>query len=197
MLSFIPLCGTAKFSLPGMPAKPIIINLLGQEDLKHTPQGRIIGWALTYGRYIMIGTEIVVLLAFIARFSLDRKLTDLKEEISQNQAILEANVDLENDIRTLQDHLAKVKQLTNAQGKPLGILATFQAALPSDVYVTTINISDNKLDAEVVAGTTGGFSQLLTNIQGNSDVTQLEIASIHKDPLTGISFKLSVFMKSK
>jgi len=180
-----------------MPAKPIIINLLGQEDLKHTPQGRIIGWALTYGRYIMIGTEIVVLLAFIARFSLDRKLTDLKEEISQNQAILEANVDLENDIRTLQDHLAKVKQLTNAQGKPLGILATFQAALPSDVYVTTINISDNKLDAEVVAGTTGGFSQLLTNIQGNSDVTQLEIASIHKDPLTGISFKLSVFMKSK
>src|SRR3989344_871361 len=115
-----------------MPAKPIAINLLGQEDLKHTAQGRIIGWALTYGRYIMIGTEIVVLLAFISRFSLDRRLTDLKEEISQKQAILEANISLEQDIRLLQDTLGKIKLTTTNQSAPLDALTLLQAVLPSD-----------------------------------------------------------------
>ena len=43
----------------------------------------------------MIGTEVVVLLAFISRFSLDRKLTDLKEEISQK---LDNSPDYSGDI---------------------------------------------------------------------------------------------------
>ena len=66
------------------------INLL-KNSSDQSPLDRITDWALTYGRYIMIGTEIVVLLAFISRFSLDRKLTDLKEEIGQKQQILLAN----------------------------------------------------------------------------------------------------------
>ena len=90
-----------------MPAT-ISINLLGQEDLSHTPGGRMVQWAMTYGRYIMILTEIVVLGAFVSRFSLDRKLTDLKEEITQKQAIIEANSELEQNIRTLQNQLERI-----------------------------------------------------------------------------------------
>ena len=74
-----------------MPAKQPTINLIGEEEMAHTPVGRIVAWAVTYGRYIMIGTEIIVLLAFISRFSLDRKLTDLNDEVSQKQAIIDAN----------------------------------------------------------------------------------------------------------
>ena len=66
-----------------MPADIVRINLLGSQDLEHTPWGRIVAWATTYGRYIMITTEIIVLLAFISRFSLDRKNTDLTEEVTQ------------------------------------------------------------------------------------------------------------------
>ena len=82
-----------------MPADSIRINLLGQQDLEHTPWGRIVSWATTYGRYIMITTEIMVLLAFISRFSLDRKNTDLTEEVTQKQAILEANTSFETSDR--------------------------------------------------------------------------------------------------
>ena len=99
-----------------MPAKPIEINLLGQEDLKHTPQGRILNWALTYGRDIMIGTEIVVLLAFISRFSLDRKLTDLKEEISQKIKDLEGSMqtaDFWQDKIKAQEVIREIGELKN------------------------------------------------------------------------------------
>src|SRR3972149_3920451 len=117
------------------PANQISIDLLGGEDLDTTPSGRISTGAVTYGRYIMIGTEIVVLLAFISRFSLDRKLTDLNEEIAQKQAIIEANADFEAEIRELQDRIAKAKNLISGQAVPLDILNSAQAILPIDVYL--------------------------------------------------------------
>lgn len=180
-----------------MPAKPIEINLLGQEDLKHTPQGRIVSWALTYGRYIMIGTEIVVLLAFISRFSLDRKLTDLKEEISQKQAILEANIDLEQQIRLLQDTLVKLKQTTAHQMVPLETLTTLLAVLPPDVYVDSLDVSTDRLSVTAVAGTTNGFSQLLTNIQSVKQFSKIEIGDIKKNTLAGLEFSFTATLAKK
>src|SRR5690349_13458879 len=107
-----------------MPANTVSINLLGDSDTEHTPLGRIVNWAVTYGRYIMIGTEIVVLLAFISRFSLDRKLTDLKEEVAQKQEIIEANLPFEQDVRDLQDKLSKIKTLKTQPFNALAILTS-------------------------------------------------------------------------
>ena len=180
-----------------MPAKPIEINLLGQEDLKHTPQGRILNWALTYGRYIMIGTEIVVLLAFISRFSLDRKLTDLKEEISQKQAILEANAPLELEIRLLQDHLAKVKQITTTQPAPINVLTLLKSLLPPDVYIDTLTVTEGKLVVSATAGGTNGFSQFLANLQAAKQFTSVDIGDVIKNPLTGIEFKFTAMVGKK
>lgn len=177
-----------------MPAKPIAINLLGQEDLKHTPHGRIIQWALTYGRYIMIGTEIVVLLAFISRFRLDRKLTDLKEEISQKQAILEVNADLENEIRLLQDTLVKVKQTTARQSAPLDTLRLLPTLLPPDVSFETLDISTDRITASAVALSTYGFSQFLTNLQAAKQFSAIDVADVKRSATTGITFKVTAFL---
>ncbi len=178
-------------------AHTITINLLGQEDLKHTPHGRIISWALTYGRYIMIGTEIVVLLAFISRFSLDRKLTDLKEEIAQKQTILEANVSLEQDIRLLQDTLVKIKQTTTNQSVPLDTLTLLQSLLPADIYVETLDLASDRLSVAAVAGTTYGFSQFLTNLQAAKQFSRIDIGEIKKSALTGIEFKFTAYLSNK
>lgn len=178
-------------------ARNIAINLLGQEDLKHTPQGRILNWALTYGRYIMIGTEIVVLLAFISRFSLDRKLTDLKEEISQKQAILEANAPLERDIRLLQDHLAKIKQVTTTQPTPINIVTLLKSLLPPDVYIDTLDLTSDRLVVSATAGETNGFSQFLTNLQATKQFTSVDIGDIKRNPFTGMEFTVSAMMVKK
>ncbi len=182
-----------------MPTAPrtIAINLLGQEDLRHTPQGRIISWALTYGRYIMIGTEIVVLLAFISRFSLDRRLTDLKEEVSQKQAILEANADLERDIRLLQDTLVKIKQTTANQTIPLDTLMILQTLLPANVYVESLDVATDRLSVAATAGSTNGFSQFLTNLQTAKQFSRIDIGDIKKGAFTGIEFKFTAYLAKK
>ncbi|MFZ5845066.1 MAG: PilN domain-containing protein [Patescibacteria group bacterium] len=174
-----------------MPAKEISINLLGQQDLSHSPWGRLITWSITYGRYIMIGTEIVVLLAFVSRFSLDRKLTDLKEEIAQKQLIIETNLQFEQEIRNLQDRLIKIKTIIKDQDKPVGLLTLFQSLLPPDVYLESFEFSQNKLKVGAVAGTTGGFAQFLSSLTASTEIGQIEIGEIKKSTTGGIEFQFT------
>lgn len=174
-----------------MATKQISINLLGSQDLDHTPWGRIISWATTYGRYIMITTEIVVLLAFISRFSLDRKLTDLSEEVTQKQAILEANTDLEKEIKALQNNLATIKKLTIDQKRPVDITTSMETLLPSDVYLTSYDLTTTKLSLSAVAGTAQGFSQFLANIQATKLLQNVTLGDINRSPEIGIEFQVS------
>ncbi len=179
-----------------MPANFIAINLLGDADMEHTPMGRIVGWAVTYGRYIMIGTEIVVLLAFISRFSLDRKLTDLKEEVTQKQDIIEANLPFEKDVRDLQDRLGKAKVLINQPINPLNALIFFQSILPQGVYLKSYDLIKNTLTIQAIAGSTDAFAQLMRNLQASSYLTGVEIGDIKRDPLLGIQFAFTAQLTS-
>lgn len=172
-----------------MPAE-ILINLIGEEDLSHTPQGRIVQWAMTYGRYIMILTEVVVLGAFVSRFTLDRKLTDLKEEITQKQAIIEANVELETQIRTAQTQIDQVKKLIDGQDQPKNTLHLVESFLPLDVYLESLDIKQNTLTTHATARTTGGFAQLLANLKALKQLTNVSIGSIQRTPLVGIQFDI-------
>ena len=53
------------------------IELLPKEEWEKTSFGKFIKWTLNVGRYIVIATELIVILAFVSRFKLDRDLTDL------------------------------------------------------------------------------------------------------------------------
>ena len=86
-----------------MPAPKLDINLLAQTNINAKPLGKFLKWSLTYGRYIIIGTQIIVLLAFLSRFKLDQDLSDLHTKIDEKVNILEALAPIENNTRLLQD----------------------------------------------------------------------------------------------
>lgn len=179
-----------------MPAKDLKINLIGKDDLSHSPWGRLISWATTYGRYIMITTEIVVLLAFISRFSLDRKLTDITEEISQKQDIIEANVEFEREMRALQGDLTRIQTLHAAQETPLTIIDLIQTYIPADVYLTSYDFSGDKLSVSAVAGTSEGFAQFLARLTTAQVISDISIGDIRRTPTTGIEFQFSAAVPS-
>jgi Tfp pilus assembly protein PilN len=177
-----------------MPAKELKINLLGGDDLSHTPWGRLIMWATTYGRYIMITTEIVVLLAFISRFSLDRKLTDLTEEISQKQAIIEANALFEQDVRALQAKMTHIKTLMGTQGVPLEVLTLVQQYIPRDVYLASYDFAAGKLTVSAVAATSGGLAQFLGRLQTSSALSDITVGDIRRGATSGIEFQFTAMV---
>ena len=148
----------------------------------------------------MITTEIVVLLAFISRFSLDRKNTDLTEELGQKQAIIEANLDFERDIKSLQSHLTTAKTLLADQAKPIEVINTLESLIPPDVYLSSVDISRNRLSVSATAGTTRGFAQFLSNLQSIQQIQNVMLGDIRRELTTGIEFQLTADlagMKSK
>lgn len=180
--------------MPATKIENININLIGGDEFSHAPIGRIITWATTYGRYIMILTEIIVLLAFISRFSLDRKLTDLKEEISQKQAIIETNSALEQNIRSLQQELQNLRTLMRDQRIPADAFTQAQEALPPDVFFESINASPKLIKLSITAGTTQGLSQFLVNLQANKNFLAIDLGDIKKQQSKGIQLDLSILL---
>ncbi|OGG14942.1 hypothetical protein A2875_03195 [Candidatus Gottesmanbacteria bacterium RIFCSPHIGHO2_01_FULL_46_14] len=178
--------------MPATKFSRIDINLIGEGDFSRTPIGRIVTWATTYGRYIMILTEIIVLLAFISRFSLDRKLTDLKEEITQKQAIIETNNSLEQQIRLVQQKLTTIRTLITNQAEPITTLRDIQNALPPDAYLESLDISEKEAKMSVIVGTTQGVSSLLTNLKANPHVSSVTIGDITTGKMGGSQFDLTV-----
>ncbi len=178
-----------------MPSKQISINLIGEEEIEHTPVGRIVSWAVTYGRYIMIGTEIIVLLAFISRFSLDRKLTDLKESVSEKEEIIVANQDFEKDFRHLQDQVSKIQTLISSPPVAFNALNAVGALLPADVYFTSLDVTRQRVVADAVAGSTNGFSQLIANLQAADLFGNVEIGDVTRGNVAGTQFQFTATIK--
>ena len=175
-----------------MPASEhVSINLLGAEQQEFSPIGRLILWITTYGRYIMITTEMVVLAAFISRFSLDRQLTDLKDEIIQKQDIITANQDLEIEFRRTQDALAKIAPLLKQKNQPVRVLQTIHSLIPQGTYLQNLSLSKDAISSQVVSLSVQSFSQFLLNLSATKSLTSIDIGTVDKASSIGIQYTLN------
>lgn len=161
-----------------MPAKEI--NLLIRADFDKTLLGRFLRWALTYGRYIIICTEIIVLLAFIYRFSLDRKITDLNDEIEQKQAIIEANVGFESQFRNLQKRTNKIVDIVTEQNTPVIILKHLQSITPQGVVFSAFSYTKGLVSINAIANSNSSFSLFLINLKTSPNLNSVNVKSLTK-----------------
>ncbi|MBI4999482.1 PilN domain-containing protein [Candidatus Gottesmanbacteria bacterium] len=171
------------------------INLLPGKEAKKL--GKFLTWVLTYGRYIIIGTEIIVLLAFLSRFKLDRDLTDLHEGIAQKQTVILPAQDLEQQVRSLQNRLLIIKKISNQREFPPKLLSTFEGLTPVDVTLTGFSLESSKLFLTAVAFSNEGFSVFLNNLSASDYFTDISLDDVNKAKGgIGIEFKISTSLKN-
>lgn len=171
------------------------INLLPGEEGKKL--GKFLTWVLTYGRYIIIGTEIIVLLAFLSRFKLDRDLTDLHSSIAQKQAVILAAQDLERQVRELQNRLLIIKKLEQQRDFPPKLLVAFESLTPVDVTLTEFSLEPSKLTLTAVAFSNEGFSTFLNNLSASAYFADISLDQVGKPRSgKGVEFKISTSLKN-
>lgn len=177
------------------PAQPIFINLLGEGNFNASVFDKLINWGITYGRYIMIATEVIVLLAFISRFSLDRKLVDLREEIDQKKIILEANQRFEQEFKQMQEKLKTAKSLLENQTDIHDLLSFIQMIIPEDSYLTELSFSGKMLRFSVISGKPESVSLLLSQIAQKQQFRSVEVSNIRKNPTKGLEFHITALLQ--
>lgn len=161
-----------------MPAKKKNkINLLPQEGFEASAAGRILKWALTTFRIMVIATELVVMGAFLSRFWLDAKNSDLNEELNTNKVQVLAYSDVESTIRSNQDKLAIAKSLYS-QKSFLGIIDKLSKIIPMDVSFNSIAINGNVLTINASSFTEQSIMQFLINLDSDDDLTDVNLSQV-------------------
>ena len=164
----------------------LLINLSGSKPFSE----QLLSWAITYGRYIIIITQIIVLSVFFARFKLDRDYSDLKDSLTQRQVLVESMSDVENEIRRVQKKLSNISTITQNQDYPVKILQFFQNNSPTDINFLSLNIEKGRVDFSATVETLRSFNFLLSQLQKDNLFTDIQLADIQRRKDGKIEFKI-------
>lgn len=162
------------------------LSLLPDSSNPSSFSARFIKWVTTIGRWVMTLTELIVISAFISRFWLDRKNSDLSDLIRQKQAILESTQDFESDFLSLQKRLSFIKSFYNQNYQYGSKISSLISSTPPDLIYQSLVISSDatskkiSADATVTASSETSVIKFISNIRSNSDVETVTIDQIEK-----------------
>src|SRR3989344_2029517 len=117
------------------------INLIIKSEEQLSISSQFLAWALTYGRYIIIIIQIMVLTVFFMRFKLDRDRTDLKETTSQKKALIESFIDMEKEINRVHKRLSDIKMISTNQDIYPRVINFLEKNTPSATTYSLLTLS--------------------------------------------------------
>lgn len=157
---------------------------------------RIITFALTIGRVLVIITEAVALGAFLYRFGLDRQLVDLHDRIKQEQAIVDLLKKNESVYRNLQDRLTLEKNIDAGTTTDLKLFTDVIKMIPSDMLLTGISLSNTNIHIEGSIPSLVSLSGLVKSLKAYSLVDRVSLDKLENKTSEGtIAISITVFMK--
>ena len=168
----------------------LAVNLIPKEKAKKRTWGKFLNWVLTYGRYIIIGTEIVLLIILLFRFKLDRNLGNLSEELKEKQTKIESFGNLEEQTLSLQAHLAAIKRIETQSKSPTQTLSSLSSLTPSDVIFTKLEINQSDVNLSATAFSLEGFALFIESLKRSNDFRNISLEKIEEDS-SGIDFTIS------
>lgn len=174
-----------------------LINLLPSEEFEMSTVGRILKWALTSFRVMVIGVEIVVIAAFLSRFILDAKNNDLNDKINTLQATIIGNSTFEKEFRQTQTRLSIYKGLSTEESATAAI-TKISSRLPTDIILQNILVKDGKITLTGITANEASISQLITNLTAEKSFNKVGLTSVTSDEenLGGFVFTVSFETKN-
>lgn len=178
-------------------AAPKRINLLVREGFAHTTPGKVLAWALSAGRTIVIITELVVIVAFLSRFWFDRQLTDLSDHNKVKKAQIEASLPFETDFRKTQKRLLAYKELVNHKTDGAGLIQSVAQTLPADTYLTEFYFNKEQLTLRGISLTEAGLSGFIRGLQSTDRFLVVTLDNLALESANRQSLSFTVVAKLK
>ncbi len=180
-----------------MPKKPAIrkvdiaVNLVPQDPFFETALGRFLKWALSTGRYIVIFTELIVILSFASRFTLDRMVTDLNSDIHQKESVIASYGDLEKNFRFVQKQIEDYQQFKQ-ESNLVDIFPVLNDNVPDNVVFETLLIRPDSINFTGSALSQDALNVLVNNLQLSPYFSQISVNKIESrgEKTSGFDFDI-------
>ena len=177
-----------------MSARGKPLNLLPKSELEQTLWGRILKWALSGGRYIVILTEMVVILAFLSRFKLDQDMSDLGERINGKKNVLEVQAPIEAKFRTVQNKINLAKETKGEGIKISEVFSALEADLPAGVKLMNLKMEENLVMFSAVAASENELIEFLQRGSRNDKWREVELVSVSAGTQAGVNFSMKLWL---
>lgn len=165
----------------------VTVNLLRPQGLPEKLPVKFLKWLLSYGRYIVVAVEILVLTTFAARFGLDARLADLKEEINQQVPYIESFSQTENLIRQTQFKLASFQKIRTQTPNFPNALNKIRANTPDGVIFESFILEKTTAGVNIQFRITGqansnnSLSFFINNLKKDQQLSNINLTSITLD----------------
>ena len=177
-----------------MPGKTKI-NLLPKTDFENTTTGKLLNWATSAGRWIVVLTEFVVICAFLSRFYFDTKLANLFDSLRQKKAMVSSMADFEQEFLLVQEKTKLIKDILAEEQKPSVIVTQISQLVPLEVTLSSIQIDKNSLRISGTSLSEQGINLFLTGIKRQPNFSQISLGTIsQKEFSPGINFEISAMI---
>jgi Tfp pilus assembly protein PilN len=177
------------------------LSLLPDSENPDSFGAKLIKWLTTVGRWVIVLTELIVVSAFISRFWLDRKNSDLSETIRQQQAILETTQSFENDFNSFQQRLKFIRTFYNNEPQYSQKINTLIKSTPPDLIYQMISINKDETNnvsanASLIAFNETSLISFINNLTLNPNIASVKINQIEKKQQEN-NYSVSIFVVFK
>ena len=179
-----------------MPAKKKVhlleVNLLPKDGFSQSSIGHFLEWSLTIGRYIVIFTEMVVILTFLQRFQLDRKISDINESLFTYKNYLTNAVEFEDEYRRIQQKAEFITEL-ESQVNVVTVLNRLSSTAPSDIYFERLSVTNQIFSVDGSAFSQSSLESFVESLKQYEDVTDVNIQRIESvENSSAIEFGITI-----
>lgn len=176
-----------------MPNSPQSINLVTNKKIPFFD--KFMNWALTVGRLIVIITEIVAVLAFIHRFSLDERLVDLRSAIKQKQTLISLLKQDENKYRNLQDRIATAATFSEKSAKTNKIVLDIIGLIPQGAKINDLTVNKDKINIIVNITSISQLTDFINPLKDYPKIKAISIDNIENKPSTGLLVNITASLR--
>ncbi len=163
------------------------LNLLIPQGIPQKLPIRFLKWLISYGRFIAVLVEIIVIGAFVTRFKLDADLSGIKEKINNQVPYIESLSQDEALIKRTQFKLTTINNIYNDTPAWKNILDKISSLIPPQVKLTSItldrgaNSKSLQFKMNGVAVSNSDLESLIAGLRNESSFKGVSLASISFD----------------
>ncbi len=174
-----------------MPARSAKVNLVPTSEFESGFWGKFLKWAVTTGRYMIILTEMVVIVAFLMRFKLDEDLRRINEQINGQVGLLQSMSAGEIKFRALQKKINLASSMMNNRTQPTEgffylqerslpeITSRKKEVMPREIVLAAATLSDKAM------------GQFMASLSAEGTWKSLDVTELVGDKVSGIKFTIS------
>lgn len=167
-----------------------MLNLLPKTEFEMSFWGRFLKWSLTTGRYIIILTELVVIIAFMSRFKFDHDLSDLNDAILGKQALLEASSNTEKVLRLTQARLSLIDQKFKTSPIPSEVISKIAGLLSVGTTLNSAALVNGNLTLDVTTVSETGLGIFVQALSTDKMFKSVDLTNVTSDSESNIKFNI-------